>query len=118
MSRFSLVSVIIPTRGEAILAHTLEALQQVEPVVPMEIVVAGQDPDRLIAESDRLHFIEGDRPLIPAEARNLGVKHAKGDLFVFLDSDAIVESDWLKRLIEAVGAKRDVVHGAMEFCER
>lgn len=35
----------------------------------------------------------------PASARNLGVKHARGEFIAFTDSDCLPESDWLSHLL-------------------
>jgi glycosyltransferase involved in cell wall biosynthesis len=34
----------------------------------------------------------------PGTARNMGAKKAKGDFFIFIDSDCMVPSDWLKNI--------------------
>lgn len=38
-------------------------------------------------------------------ARNKGIHHAKGDFFVFLDSDCILPPDYLRRVAEAVSLR-------------
>lgn len=42
-----------------------------------------------------------------AKSHNLlfGVKHAKGDVFLFTDSDLIHPKDWIKKLSESIGEK-------------
>lgn len=43
--------------------------------------------------------IEVDRPLTPAEARNIGLKHANTDFVVFAENDVIFKKGWLSALI-------------------
>lgn len=33
-------------------------------------------------------------------ARNAGLKHAKGDILVFIDDDCVAHKEWLQRLVE------------------
>ena len=37
-------------------------------------------------------------PLSPAEARNLGVSHSKGDILFFTDSDCVPEESWILKM--------------------
>lgn len=37
----------------------------------------------------------------PGSARNLGIRHAKGDWIVFIDADDTVDNDYLKMLVDA-----------------
>ena len=34
-------------------------------------------------------------------ARNLAIRHASGDILVFLDDDCMIQGDWLAQLLEA-----------------
>ncbi|HID40416.1 MAG TPA: glycosyltransferase [Calditrichaeota bacterium] len=42
----------------------------------------------------------------PGAARNLGMEKAKGDFFIFIDSDVILPSAWLKNIAEAVNREQ------------
>lgn len=42
----------------------------------------------------------------PGAARNLGMKNASGDFFVFVDSDCTVSSDWLKAINKAIDRRQ------------
>lgn len=37
----------------------------------------------------------------PGKARNIGVSNSKGSVLLFLDSDCIVEKDWIKKMVES-----------------
>ncbi|MGD9488337.1 MAG: glycosyltransferase [Calditrichaceae bacterium] len=41
----------------------------------------------------------------PGAARNLAVKNAKGDFFIFIDSDVTVPDSWLKNIAEIVNSE-------------
>lgn len=51
-------------------------------------------------EFPKIKLIQNDKNIGMA-ARNIGIKNTKADYIVFLDSDTIVEKDWLKGLIES-----------------
>jgi glycosyltransferase involved in cell wall biosynthesis len=38
----------------------------------------------------------------PGAARNMGMKHAKGDFYIFIDSDCTVPADWLSNIDQAL----------------
>jgi GT2 family glycosyltransferase len=40
----------------------------------------------------------------PGAARNLGMRHAAGDVFAFIDTDCIPQPDWLEQLIKPFAA--------------
>lgn len=41
----------------------------------------------------------------PAEARNIGVTHSKGEILAFTDADCIATPDWLKNLVQKFETK-------------
>lgn len=41
----------------------------------------------------------------PARARNLGVKHSKGDIIIFLDSDCIPPNNWVEEMVKPLNGK-------------
>jgi len=66
----------------------------------------------------------GDRKAGPAKARNLGARHAKGEVLLFLDSDVCVHGDTLERVrasfdgdpeLDAVIGSYDDDPGAKDF---
>ena len=52
-------------------------------------------------------------PVNPAEKRDLGIKHAKGEIIAFIDDDAYPVKDWLKAAI--VNFKDPEVAGITKF---
>lgn len=51
----------------------------------------------------------------PAIARNKGMEHAKGEYFLFIDSDCIAPSDWLESLFEELEQKAVDVFGGPDL---
>ena len=50
-----------------------------------------------------------------SEARNTGVKNAKGDYLVFIDSDDYIEKDLLKKINESLNNNPDIVRYQVNF---
>lgn len=95
------VSVIVVSRARpASLSKCLTALGQLR-YRPFEVVVVTDTPGRSAVSSLPLEghakLISFDAPGI-AEARNLGIAHAGGDLVAFIDDDAVPEPLWLDHL--------------------
>ena len=47
----------------------------------------------------------------PAQARNIGVKNARGEIIVFIDDDAYPEKDWLEKAVKNFKDKKIVAVG-------
>jgi glycosyltransferase involved in cell wall biosynthesis len=86
-----LVSVIIPTHNRPTLLHTALASVLQQSYSQLEIVVIddGSEPPVRLAEpiDPRIKLIRQDRSMGAAAARNLGMRHAQGQFFAFLDDD-------------------------------
>jgi GT2 family glycosyltransferase len=104
--------VVIPTRQRlASLLATLDALRrQDHPDHLLEIVVvADGDP----ATAERLRGAPGLRVLSqphggPAAARNRGVRHARGEVVLFVDDDVVVAPWCVRRHAEAHATRGDL----------
>lgn len=99
------LSIVIPTYDEPeLLEATLQSLaRQDYPFEAVEIIVVDDASPHL--DPDHLHAITGAFPLKlirhptnqgRARARNSGIRAARSDIIVFLDSDMTVESDFLQ----------------------
>ena len=81
------LSVVIPTKNEALFLPKLLASIKRQTVHPSEVIVAdaqSTDETRAIAESFGARVVEGG---MPGPGRNAGAKVAKGDVLLFLDAD-------------------------------
>lgn len=107
------VSMIIPAKNEErCLTQTLRALRSIkaEEYPHLEIVVG------VGASNDRTHEIArtyADRVVDvgegPSRARNEAARCASGDVFVFLDADAVPLAGAIDRIVHALGAEGHVV---------
>jgi GT2 family glycosyltransferase len=89
------ISIIIPTLNNLTLDKTLESLvNQVSN--EDEILVVGLDEAGITKRFTKVRFISTHRPASAAAARNIGIKEAKGDIFLFTDSDCIPSSQWVE----------------------
>ncbi|MEP7271360.1 MAG: glycosyltransferase [Acidobacteriota bacterium] len=110
------VSVIIPARNRRReLSEVLEALSvQTFPKERFEVLLCddGSDVDlRSVVEemnSDRFDVRYLRQPARgPATARNLGIRHARGDIIAMTDSDTRPDRDWLSNLVHALEREPD-----------
>src|SRR5437870_7436043 len=93
-------------RREAILAVTLDSLQDCDPP-PDEVIVIDADPDgssrKIVTAFDRhaataVHYISSEPSL--TRQRNLGIDDASGEVVVFLDDDVSIQPDLFARLAD------------------
>ncbi|TCT03945.1 glycosyltransferase family 2 protein [Aquabacter spiritensis] len=118
-----LVSIIIPTKdNEAVLDRCIASIRGRSTYRRYEIVILdnGSSQPATLSALERMRRLPGitvvrhDKPFNFSELNNVGVRHAEGELLLFLNDDTEVRSpDWLERMggfaqrdhIGAVGAK-------------
>lgn len=112
------VSIVIPTRD-----RPQQLLVGIASIVagerrPDEIVVADQSAGAAasIPETAGVDIVHLRLTSVGSStARNAAILAARGDVLVFLDDDVRVAPDWLRRIVDALGAAppRSVVTGAV-----
>ena len=101
------VSAVIPTRSrpQMVLAAIKSALEQGEELLEVIVVVDGPDHETSAAlgsvRDDRLRVIALEASLGGSEARNIGVRAARGEWIGFLDDDDLWLPGKLKRQLAA-----------------
>ncbi|MCC6544909.1 MAG: glycosyltransferase [Nitrospirae bacterium] len=114
-------SIVIPNLHSPGIGDVLDALRRQDGVdrSGYEILVVGRDKYGLVrrheAEDKRIRFLESERDLNPAEARNRGIKEAKGSLIFFIDADCIAMPRWMAALLESYKEGNPVVGGPIWF---
>jgi GT2 family glycosyltransferase len=111
------VSIIIPNLNSPIINQVLAAIQtQNFNLSSLEILVVGLDELGLVQTNELVRLISTRTPVPPAVARNLGVRHAKGDILCFLDADCIPDKRWLSILIDRYNDNNvNIVGGGVRF---
>jgi glycosyltransferase involved in cell wall biosynthesis len=101
------ISFVIPAHDEAdYIGRTIAAIRDAAggSPYPYEIVVACDgctDRTAEIAESLGARVVSHDRRQIAA-TRNLGARHATGDLLIFVDADTRIDRDVFTQTLEAI----------------
>lgn len=109
------VSVIIPVYNEeAVIADCLESLSK-QSYKDIEIVVVDDgSTDNTLSLISNFQFPISNFQLLkqkhkgPGAARNLGVRHATGEILVFVDADMSFDKDFLENLIAPI-IKRETI---------
>jgi len=104
------ISIIIPTYNRKDrLKQCLESIfKQDHPKDNFEIIVVDDGSAdgteemlrELLKEQSNLRYLF-QRHKGPAAARNLGIKQAQGGIIGFTDTDCILESSWVRKMVEA-----------------
>ena len=114
-------SVIIPNLHSPRIGEVLEALLRQDGInrATYEILVVGRDKYGLVrkheAEDKRVRFLESERDLSAAEARNAGIDAAKGKIIFFIDADCIAPLNWMAILLGTYMEGHKVVGGPVWF---
>ena len=105
------ISVVIPVHDDAAgLAACLASIfGPPEPELPpdetLQVVVvddgSGDHPER-VTEGYPVQLVRVERCRGAAHARNLGVRHARGEMVLFTDADCVVMADWARRFAAAL----------------
>lgn len=110
-----MLSIIIPTRNEEnYLPLLLESIKS-QNFSDLEIIVAdanSTDKTKEIAKSYGCKIVEGG---MPAKGRNNGAKYSKGELLIFIDSDAILPRGYLKKAVEEFYDRKFDVAGTLQL---
>lgn len=106
------VSVIIPNLHSPYLGAVIDALL-CQSIQPLEVIIVGQDRYGFSYTDERIRSIASPVALSPAQARNIGVAYARGDVCAFLDSDCIPQPTWLERLLGRAWNETTAVGGGL-----
>lgn len=110
------ISVIVPCRdhsGE--LRRCLQGLTEQIISSPYEIIVVDSAADpavaAVVAAFPTVYLVRSRAGLLPGDARNLGVRHAKSPYLAFIDADCIPEPNWLASALTALNEGAIMVGG-------
>lgn len=98
------VSIIVPTyNSEKFIRRLLDGLFAYKGYVPFEVIIAdGMSKDKTIKICREYPVSIYNNPKVDAAAaRNIGIKHAQGDICAFIDSDCIPCENWVQKVYEA-----------------
>lgn len=107
-----LTTIVIPARNEqAHIGRTVASILEARSDIPFEIIVVDDgSTDGTSCGLDRLRRPAVRTPLTvlrtpglgAARARNLGARHAQGDVLVFCDAHIFVPDGWLEELVPPI----------------
>lgn len=111
------ISVVIPTYNKPNdVVQTIESLLN-QSCRPLEIIVIddGSDPPlSLKFKVKNLKLIRFNKNVGACNARNYGIKVAKGDYVAFIDDDAIADKHWLEEVRRGIDMGADILGGPLE----
>lgn len=124
-----MVSIIIIVKNDRRIQNLLYALQvQIKrnPHLTFEILVIDASEGRLDDIKNTTPFAKwinfvykGEKKITIPEQRNLGIKKAKGEFIIFIDSDCIPENEWLTEIITPLQSEQeDIVAGKVIFSDK
>ncbi|MDM8529917.1 glycosyltransferase [Anaerolineales bacterium HSG25] len=106
------VSIIIPTKNKThILSACISSILELTSYPNYEIIIVDNGSDertthhyyKSLAVHDNIKVIEHPVPFNYSALNNVGVRHASGDILLFLNNDTeVLEADWLDELVSWV----------------
>ena len=118
-SAYQLISVVIPAyNSESTIEKTLNALLNQQGDFEYEIIVVDSSndstPDIIRSKFPGVKLIQLENKTPAGLARNLGAETATGEFIAFLDSDCVVENNWLDSLAKNFSDDYWAVGGPIE----
>ncbi len=109
-------SVIIPDTDSLHIGRILRRLhEQTIDGAAFEVLVVGSDRPGLVIPDERTRFIPTAPPDCASDKRNLGMRQARGRVYLFLDDDCLPATDWLEQHAARQQSGEVVVGGAVTF---
>ena len=118
---FPFITAIIPTwnRGESLVECLTSVFSQDYPSDHVEVIViddGSRDETQKLASAFPCMLLSNPESRGQSYCRNLGARHAKGEILAFLDDDCVAGGSWLKDLVpylqwEKVGSVGGYVDG-------
>lgn len=106
------LSIIIPYYNTE--TYTDELLRMLEPQITREceiiLVDDGSDEPYVPYQESEIVRVFRQKNKGVSAARNLGLKNAKGDYIVFIDSDDLVTDDYIAQIFKAIETEPDTVY--------
>ena len=102
-------TIIIPSyNSQKTIARTIESIHSLDDFhMVHEIIIVDSSDDPYAKallhamQSNKIKVITSGIKVMPSIQRNIGAEQAKGDLLVFIDSDACAAHDWLQKIVTA-----------------
>ena len=98
------VTVVVPIYNEAdCIGECVQSLLQQE-FSPLEVLIVDDgSTDESVKMCEGLNVtVLAQNHLGPGAARNLGARHAKGEILVFADADMVLDSNYVSRLVAPI----------------
>lgn len=95
------ISIVIPSyNSEKYIRPCLDAIMH-QTTAPYEIIVVDSStddtPQIILKEFPKVQLHHMEKQTMPGAARNIGLNMATGDIVLFLDTDAIPDTDWVEQ---------------------
>lgn len=112
------ISIIIPAyEAKSTIIKTLASLHNQDYGGEREIIVVNSSEDET---KDIIHHkfpevkvIQLEKRVFTGEAKNIGLKKARGKIMAFIDSDCRAESNWLSTILKRYGQGYKIVGGSI-----
>jgi FkbM family methyltransferase len=103
------ISVIIPAfNARRVIGRCLRSVTRQKIHVAYEVLVVASSRDgtveRIRREFPGVRVVRLDARAHPGTARNVGVRHARGQILAFTDADCVPDPDWLACLVDYHGS--------------
>ncbi|MBN1468011.1 MAG: glycosyltransferase [Fusobacteriaceae bacterium] len=114
------ISIIIPSyKSEKTIDICLNSILKQKTRLKYEIIVVDSSPtnlvDKIIKKYNIIKFIKLKSKTPPGIARNIGSEKSKGELLAFIDSDVVLDENWLNLVYKYYKQNHFVFGGAIDI---